>query len=450
MSISGRIPSVSVPFVDSHGRISPIWHEFLRQFVAASVNGTIGAAGTASSIVAGAGLTSTTLGNTATLNVGTGPGIAVNANDVGVDIINQTSGQVTLDDEFLFSDVSENNLIKKTQVRNIVALSEVPVGGADTNVQFNNAGALGGDSGFTYGAGSGYLSTSLTVGASGVRISSGAVDTQYFDGLTAADAAHIQSDGAGGFTLYSGYSGGTEQVGLYVKSASPYGMTFVFSSGRLVTLSSTGVAFSGALPLSRCISATVTANVLQSQGNTLLTGDYNNVSTVANANDVVTLPEAFAARMCFVINNGANTLQIYPSSGDDLGNGVNASTTLNPGAHAVWVAIDAVTWYQKEGYMRNSVAATITASTTQTQGQQPLTKDVNEISVCANANDVVTMPTAPAYSRNVRIINNGAQTLQIFPATGDNLGAGVNTSVTLASGANVCYTNYDVTNWEAI
>jgi hypothetical protein len=96
---------------------------------------------------------------------------------------------------------------------------------------------------------------------------------------------------------------------------------------------------------------------------------------------------------------------------------------------------------------RMSVEATITASTTQSQGQQPLTKEINEVSVCANANDVVTLPSAVAGLLCI-IANNGAQTLQIYPASGDNIqGTGVDTSVTLAAGARVEYYAYDATNW---
>ena len=91
--------------------------------------------------------------------------------------------------------------------------------------------------------------------------------------------------------------------------------------------------------------------------------------------------------------------------------------------------------------------AGITASTTQSQGEEVLLSSLNEVSIVANANDVVTMPTAQA-GMTVRIINNGANTLQIFPSSGDDLGAGVNTSVTLASGSNVEYVAYDDTNWE--
>lgn len=93
--------------------------------------------------------------------------------------------------------------------------------------------------------------------------------------------------------------------------------------------------------------------------------------------------------------------------------------------------------------------AGITASTTQTQGNGLLLSSYNEISTVANANDTVTLPSAAAGYK-VLIINNGANTLQIFPNTSDNLGAGVDTATTLASGSNVTYFAYDATNWESI
>jgi hypothetical protein len=94
-----------------------------------------------------------------------------------------------------------------------------------------------------------------------------------------------------------------------------------------------------------------------------------------------------------------------------------------------------------------STTASITASTTQTQGQGALTTDVNEISTCANANDTVTLPSAIA-GRSCFISNNGANTLQIFPASGDNLGAGLNTSTTLAAAGHALFVAHDSTNWE--
>ena len=100
-------------------------------------------------------------------------------------------------------------------------------------------------------------------------------------------------------------------------------------------------------------------------------------------------------------------------------------------------------------FQLSSVSAGITASTTQVQGEGALTSEVNVVSIVANANDTVTLPTAIAGLPCV-VINNGANTLQIFPAADDNInGLGVDTATTAASGDNINFIAYDSTNWEA-
>lgn len=125
------------------------------------------------------------------------------------------------------------------------------------------------------------------------------------------------------------------------------------------------------------------------------------------------------------------------------------------------------TWYEVDGGVNQWVArfktgpekviareggftaAGITASATQTQGQQALTNRTNEIATVATTNDVVTLPEASTWIGEwLVIINNGANTLQIFPASGDNLGAGVDTSTTLAAGRIARFIAYDSTNWK--
>lgn len=101
------------------------------------------------------------------------------------------------------------------------------------------------------------------------------------------------------------------------------------------------------------------------------------------------------------------------------------------------------------GAIKRSIDATITASTTQTQGQFPLTKDISRVSAVANANDTVTMAAAAAGLTKV-IINDGANTLQVFPASGDNLGAGLNMAITMAAGSVGMWIAYDATNWKRI
>jgi hypothetical protein len=94
----------------------------------------------------------------------------------------------------------------------------------------------------------------------------------------------------------------------------------------------------------------------------------------------------------------------------------------------------------------SSVAAAVTAGTTQSQGQGPLTAEINIVTVCANANDVVTLPAAAAGLWCL-VANKGAETLQVFPASGDDLGAGVNTSTTIAAAGKKLWAAYDATTW---
>jgi len=92
--------------------------------------------------------------------------------------------------------------------------------------------------------------------------------------------------------------------------------------------------------------ATVTASVTQTQGQQALVGELVVVTTVANANDVVTLPAASIGAKIKVINQGANTLQVFPASGDDIdGGATDASVTIAPSTSSTFQAIDAASWY---------------------------------------------------------------------------------------------------------
>lgn len=106
-----------------------------------------------------------------------------------------------------------------------------------------------------------------------------------------------------------------------------------------------------------------------------------------------------------------------------------------------------VTWDMIVGGLRFSPESGITASTTQTQGQRPLTQIANLVETVANADDVVTLPEAspglPCLIRNV-----GANDLQIFPANGDAIdGAAANASITLAPDTAIMLIAMDSTNW---
>ena len=98
----------------------------------------------------------------------------------------------------------------------------------------------------------------------------------------------------------------------------------------------------------------------------------------------------------------------------------------------------------------NSTGSGITAFAT--GGQASATQlqfRLNEISTVATTGDSVKLPTA-ATGLFVTVINNGANACDVFPSSGDNLGAGVDTAVSLASGSNITYAAYNATNWESV
>ena len=134
----------------------------------------------------------------------------------------------------------------------------------------------------------------------------------------------------------------------------------------------------------------------------------------------------------FRVEGENNTNMIFVDANEDkVGIGLNNPTSMLHSAEDIFA----------ETYYLRSTENGITASTTQEQGQQPLTKDISEIDVCENVNDVVTLPSA-IEGRVINIINTGVQTLQVFPASGDYMNLVLDTSTTVntyASSIFVCY-----------
>ena len=103
------------------------------------------------------------------------------------------------------------------------------------------------------------------------------------------------------------------------------------------------------------------------------------------------------------------------------------------------------------GAIIKSVGNTITAGSTQTQaGATALTKDINRITVSGTDGDGVKLPAAVAGAK-VEIINDdSAETIKIWPATGDAIDGGSANAVdanTLAAGSDRTYFSVDATNW---
>ncbi len=68
-----------------------------------------------------------------------------------------------------------------------------------------------------------------------------------------------------------------------------------------------------------------------------------------------------------------------------------------------------------------------------------LINSYNNITVAATTGDSVTLPVTFAVNSLIHIKNNGANDVDVFPGSGDDLGAGADTAVSLAAGDGITY-----------
>ena len=98
----------------------------------------------------------------------------------------------------------------------------------------------------------------------------------------------------------------------------------------------------------------------------------------------------------------------------------------------------------------NSSDVALTASVTQTQaGGLALLDSYNEISTVGTTGDALTAFDVFQGTRLV-VVNNGANDLQLFPAVGDDFGAGVDTAITIVAGELGIFLGRDSVNWDTL
>ena len=227
----------------------------------------------------------------------------------------------------------------------------------------------------------------------------------------------------------------------------------------------------GILKLS--VAVNQTANTGSVQGNNPITTMFYEIATCANAGDSCTLPTAVAGQLVIVVNNGANSADIFPASGDKIdGGSVNAAFSLSAGANALFICQDATDWDSLGGgfftptstnTLTNKtltapvlndptfdVSVGVTAHTGSAQGNGAITSTFVEISTVGTTGDAVTLPSAAA-GKLVFIANNGSNSADVFPASGDAIdGASANAAQALAAGSNRIYICQDGTDWDTI
>jgi hypothetical protein len=176
-------------------------------------------------------------------------------------------------------------------------------------------------------------------------------------------------------------------------------------------------------------------------------------TTVANAGDAAKLPAGYPGMSVGVINAGANNMQLYGFQAADTINNVAGSTgvsqmpssmvfytcsSVNPKTGvAVWTAQDLGVG-TNGNYPTLAYQHGLVAGTTQTAaGGTPITSSIAEFDTVAHNNDAGTLPPAQP-GMQIAVINNGANTLQVFAATaalggaagGDTVNGGASTTIT--------------------
>ena len=126
-------------------------------------------------------------------------------------------------------------------------------------------------------------------------------------------------------------------VPLKIKTTSPFGVTEFALNEALER---------DVIPYPT-VSATVTASATQTQaGATALTSHRNLITTVTTTGDAVLLPVIVVGLECWVRNAGANQAKVFPRSGAKINGGAaDASSNLNAGIAARFVAIDSTSWW---------------------------------------------------------------------------------------------------------
>ena|SRR5271166_3453191 len=124
-----------------------------------------------------------------------------------------------------------------------------------------------------------------------------------------------------------------------------------------------------------------------------------------------------------LINDGTAQLQA-----------VTAASLDGAAIGGVTPAAGAFTSLSSTGILTQPVAATVSASTTQTRGQGPLTAAINVLSTVANTGDAVTLPALTA-GQAVAVFNAAGHAASVFPnGSADTIDGGT-------GGAKVTLTN---------
>lgn len=263
-------------------------------------------------------------------------------------------------------------------------------------------------------------------------------------GLTAS----VTQTQAGGLALLSSYN----EVAT-VASAGDALTAFAVTAGERLVVTNNGINNLQLFPaVGDDIGAGVDASIIIQPAETavFIGRDATNWDTLYNGpiNPSFSIPDPL------LLSNGSAAAPTY-SFASDIDCGMYREDTNRLGLAAG--GVDAVLYQESIGGItaasQNNIG--LVASVTQTQaGGLVLTSSYNEVATVATTGDALTLQGPPTLAsvtaKHIVVVNNGANDLQLFPALGDDLGAGVNASITVVAGDICILLGRDGTNWDVL
>lgn len=181
----------------------------------------------------------------------------------------------------------------------------------------------------------------------------------------------------------------------------------------------------------------LTAHAGGGQGSALpLTYEINNVTTVATAGDSVALPTSVAGMEVIIINDAANSMQVFGAGTDTVDDVATATGVAQIGKSVVlytcpvagkWYSLGLGQSFNAGGFPLLSVSNGLTAHSGGTQAAAlQLVSSLNRITTVAAAADSVVLPASVA-GLVINVINNGANAMQVYGLGSDTINAQTST-----------------------
>lgn len=223
-----------------------------------------------------------------------------------------------------------------------------------------------------------------------------------------------------------------------------------------------GVGFAGQLNTVLSLDNIVANNTGTQAAATTLSADFNRIVTAANAAapwSAVRLPASAPGMDIFVINHGANSIQVFGANTDRIDDVATATgVTQMPGSVTLYTCTTAGDWYSNgigTGYAGSfptvSYVNGLTANSGAVQaGATPVTACIARFTTVGGPGYSALLPNAFG-GMQITVANAGANSINLFPAVGEQINAlGVNTAFSIPVGKSAVLSCAVAGQWHSV